>query len=183
MDVLTAIQTRASAVRLAEPGPTAAQLDIILSAGIQAPDHGRLSPWRFVVLSGSDRTVLATALEDMQRRKTPDAPVEEIERTGRKAMRAPTVVVVAARITPSPKIPDVEQIVAVAAGVQNMFLAAHGLGLGAMWKTGGAAYDPDVKAALGLQPSDQIVAYLYLGTPVTPGVPRQKKLDDFIIRR
>ena len=122
-------------------------------------------------------------MADMQRRKTPDAPAEEIERTGLKALRAPTIVVVAARITASPKIPDVEQIVAVGAAVQNMFLVAHGLGLGAMWKTGGAAYDPAVKAALGLEASDHVVAYLYLGTPATPGTPRQNKLDDYMIRR
>ncbi len=183
MDVLTAIKTRASAVRLTAPGPTPAQLDEILKAGIQAPDHGRLQPWRFVVLCGDDRKILAKAMADMQRRKTPDAPADEIERTGLKALRAPTILVVAARITPSPKIPDVEQIVAAGAATQNMFLAAHGLGLGAMWKTGGAAYDSQVKAAIGLQSSDHIVAYLYLGTPATPGTPRENTLDGYVIRR
>lgn len=183
MDVLTAIKSRASAVRLTEPGPTPAQLDTILAACIQAPDHGRLAPWRFVVLSGPDRAILGKAMADAQRRKTPDAPADEIERTGLKAMRAPTIVVVAARLTPSPKIPDVEQVVAVGAGVQNMFLAAQALGLGAMWKTGAVAYDSQVKIALGLEASDQIVAFLYLGTTASPGIPRQNKLDDFIIRR
>jgi nitroreductase len=75
---------------------------------------------------------------------------------------------VAARINKG-KIPEVEQIASVAAGAQNMFLAAHALGLGAMWKTGLAAYDPDVKTALGLLPEDHIVAFLSLGTVVTPG--------------
>ena len=85
-----------------------------------------------------------------------------------KPLRAPTIVIAAARISKG-KIPDVEQIASVAAGVQNMFLAAHALGYGVMWKTGAAAYDPEVKTALGLLREDHIVAMLYLGTIVTPG--------------
>src|SRR3954466_14379736 len=69
MDVLTAINSRASATRLGEPGPTAAQLETILAAGIRAPDHGRLSPWRFVVLSGPKRDILANAMVDLVRRQ------------------------------------------------------------------------------------------------------------------
>ena len=182
MDVFTAINTRASAIRLSEPAPSGAQIDAILGAGIRAPDHGRLSPWRFVVLSGSDRDILAKGMVVLQRRTTPDMAPDEIERSGLKAMRAPTIIVVAARTTAPSKVPAVERLLAVGAAVQNMFLAVHALGLGAMWKTGDAAYDDKLKTALGLEASDQIVAFLYVGTVASAGTPRESKLEGTVVR-
>jgi nitroreductase len=182
MDILTAINSRASAIKLGTPGPTRAQLDTILKAGIRAPDHGRLSPWRFVVLEGDKRDILADAMSAMRRRLSPEATDEEVEKEGLKALRAPAIVAVAAHTTPPGKIPEIERIVAVGAAMENMILAAHALGLGTMWKTGQAAYDPDVKKALGLAPADHIVGYLYLGTLETPGVPRESKLDGCVIQ-
>ena len=182
MDAITAIKTRASAIRLAEPGPSPEQLATILDAGVHAPDHGRLSPWRFVVLSGSDRDILAKAMADMDRRKTPGLSDADAERSGLKAMRAPTIIVVAARTSPPGKILEVERLMAVAAATQNMFLAVHALGLGAMWKTGDVAYDNHAKKALGLEPADHIIAFLYVGTVASPGTPRDLKAADFIIR-
>lgn len=181
MDVLTAINTRASAIKLSAPGPTRAQLDTILKAGIRAPDHGRLSPWRFVILEGDKRSILSDAMSAMRRRLSPDASDDEVNKEGLKAMRAPTIVAVAAHTTPPAKIPEIERIVAVGAAMQNMILAAHALGLGTMWKTGQPAYDPEVKKALGLAPEDHVVGYLYLGTPETPGAPRESKLDGCVI--
>jgi len=182
MDVLAAITGRASAIKLAAPGPTREQLDTILNAGIRAPDHGRLSPWRFVILDGEKRNILADAMVEMRKRLSPEASGEEAAREGLKAMRAPTIVAVAAHTPPHPKIPEIERIVAVGAALQNMILAAHALGLGTMWKTGPAAYDPEVKKAIGLAPEDTVVGYLYLGQPATPGVPRESKLDGCVIQ-
>jgi nitroreductase len=172
MDLLTGIETRASAAKLSAPGPTRAQIEQILRAGVRAPDHGRLHPWRFVVLEGDARSKLGDAMAEVLRAKMPQATPEQLEAERHKAMRAPTIIVAAARITKG-KIPDVEQVAAVSAGVQNMFLAAHALGVGAMWKTGAAAYDANTKKALGLQPEDHIVAFLYLGAIATPGTPGQ----------
>ncbi len=182
MDVLEAIKSRTSAATLAEPGPSTEQLQTILNAGIAAPDHGRLAPWRFVVLNGPDRQILAKAWADMRLRKTPGTSQADADKEGLKVMRAPTIVVVAARVDAPHKVPSIERIVAVGAATQNMFLAAHALGLGAMWKTGEAAYDDKIKIALGLEATDHIVAFLYLGTTVAKGKPRASKLDDYIIR-
>jgi nitroreductase len=157
MDLLTGIETRASAVKLSAPGPTREQIEQILRAGLRAPDHGRLRPWRFVVLEGDARKKLGDAMAELLRAKAPQATLEQLDAERSKVMRAPTIVVA------------VEQVAAVSAGVQNMFLAAHALGVGAMWKTGAAAYAASAKAALGLQPEDHIVAFLYLGTIATPG--------------
>lgn len=168
MDLLNGIETRTSATRLGTPGPTREHLQRIIDAGLRAPDHGRLQPWRFVVLEGDARAKLGDAMAGMLRAKLPDATEDQLAAERRKTLRAPTIVAVAATISKG-KIPEIEQVLAVGAAVQNMFLAANALGYGAMWKTGGAAYDPQVKELLGLAPQDHIVAFLYLGATVAPG--------------
>jgi nitroreductase len=168
MDLLTGIQSRTSALKLTAPGPTREHIEEIIRAGVRAPDHGRLRPWRFVVLESAGRAKLADAMAAMLQAKLPQATQEQLDAERRKPMRAPTIIVVAARISPG-KIPPAEQVGAATAAAQNMQLAAHALGYGAMWKTGAAAYDANVKTTLGLAPEDHIVAFLYLGTIATPG--------------
>lgn len=177
MQVLQAIDTRRSALRLTGPGPDRADLERILTAGVRAPDHGRLAPWRFRVLEGDARHVLGEALAGFTRRTKPDATADQIEAARAKALRAPVVVVVAARTVAVPKVPEIEQLLAVGAAVQNMCLAAHALGFGAMWKTGAPTYDAGVVQALGLQAGDRIVAFLYLGNVQAPGPVRPAVLD------
>lgn len=166
MDALDAIKTRASAAKIEAPGPSPEDLQTILAAGALAPDHGRLSPWRFTVIEGEAREKLASLMAAAQLAKAPDTSAESLEKTRQKAFRAPTIIAIASEITPGTKIPDIEQIMAVAAGVQNMFLAAHALGYGVMWKTGAVAYHAPAKEGLGFGANDQIVALLYLGTLV-----------------
>lgn len=180
MDLLTAIDTRSSAVRLAEPGPTAADIERILQSGVRAPDHGRLAPTRFVVLRKEGLERLGEAMAQSLRRACPDASRERLDGERKKAFRAPLVIVVAARLNHEHKVPAPEQMSAVAAGVQNMFLTAHALGYGAMWKTGAAAYDAEVKTALGLAPADQIMAFLYLGAPTGRGPVKPTTLDSVV---
>lgn len=168
MELLEGIESRTSAAKLGEPAPTREHLERIINAGLRAPDHGRLRPWRFVVLEGAARAKLGDVMADMLRAKVPDATQDQLNAERNKPLRAPLIVAVAAKITKG-KIPEIEQVLAVGAATQNMFLAAHALGYGAMWKTGGAAYDPKVKALLGLVPEDHIVGLLYLGTTTAPG--------------
>ena len=168
MDLLTGIESRTSALKLSAPGPSREHIEQIIRAGARAPDHGRLRPWRFVVLEGDARARLGDAMADMLKSKFPEAQAAQLDAERGKAMRAPTIIAVAAKITKG-KIPEIEQVTAVAAGVQNMFLVAHALGYGAMWKTGGAAYDGSVKRMFGLAPEDHIVALLYLGTATVKG--------------
>jgi nitroreductase len=173
MDALTAIFTRSSAAKLSEPAPSREQLEILLKAGAKAPDHGRLIPWRFVVLEGKARERLGDALARIRSLKEPNAPEAALTQERAKALRAPVVIAVAAHIDRSGRIPEIEQLLAVGAGVQNMLLAAHAMGLGAMWKTGEAAYDESVNRMLGLGPDDRIVAFLYLGTLAQKGQGRE----------
>lgn len=168
MELLEAIQTRVSATKLTAPGPTREHIEQIIAAGVRAPDHGRLRPWRFVVMEGAARAKLGDAMAQLLRSRLPDASPEQLESERNKPMRAPTIIVVAATITKG-KIPEIEQVLAAGAAAQNMFLAANALGYGVMWKTGGAVYTASVKALFGLAPEDHIVALLYLGTAATNG--------------
>jgi nitroreductase len=179
MDLLSGIESRATAIKLTEPGPTREHMEQIVRAGVRAPDHGRLRPWRFIVLEGAARSKLGDLMANTLLTKFPQSTPEQLAGERRKVQRAPTIVVAAAKVTAG-KIPEIEQICAVTAAVQNMQLAAHALGYGAMWKTGAAAYDPSVKTALGLAPEDHIVSFLYLGTIAVPGQPVAPKTDDIL---
>jgi nitroreductase len=181
MELLEGIGSRTSPLKLTAPGPSAAHIEQIIRAGTRAPDHGRLRPWRFAVFEGAAREKLGDAMANCLRARIPNSPQEHLDAERKKALRAPTVIAVGAKISKG-KIPEIEQIGAVSAAVQNMLLAAHALGYGAMWKTGAAAYDPDVKAMLGLAPEDHIVALVYLGTVLTPGPLVEAPVESVITR-
>jgi nitroreductase len=173
MDALTALTTRVSPIKLTEPAPSAEALAAMLAAAGAAPDHGKLRPWRFLKIEGTARARFGEMLARSLLRREPEAPAGKLEAERKNVQRAPLVIVAAAAIADNPKIPDVEQIVAVGAAVQNLLLAAHALGYGGFWRTGAAAYDPLLKQELGLAPGDAIVGFLYLGSVETPGVPRR----------
>jgi nitroreductase len=149
------------------PGPTPEQLTLILGAAARAPDHGRLRPWKFIVLENEARREFATAAAEAKRRRVPSLSDEQVAADRDKLLRSPSIVVVACIVQrEQSKIPEIEQVVAVAAASENLFLAAHDLGFGVMWKTGAAAYDHDVKATLGLRAEDHIIGIMHLGTRV-----------------
>jgi nitroreductase len=173
MDILTAINTRVSALKLSEPGPTREHLNEMLRAGAHAPDHGRLGPWRFVIVEGEGRSILGDALVAATIARSPDASQSTLDTERQKAFRAPSIIIVAARLVDKGQsIPAIEQILAAGAAAQNIMLAAHALNYGAMWKTGQAVYDSSFKILIGLEPEDHVVAMIYLGTTTTPGQPR-----------
>jgi nitroreductase len=177
MDLFAAIESRSSAIKLVAPGPSRADLERIMTAGARAPDHGKLAPWRFTVLEGEARTKLGEAMAEMLRAALPGASDTQLAAERDKPLRAPTIIAVAAHLTRGHKVPEHEQVHATAAAVQNMFLAAHALGYGAMWKTGAAVSAPSVKQLLGFDDDDEIVAFLYLGTNATPGPVRAASLE------
>ena len=164
-DFIKMIQQRTSNPRLKAPAPDRATVETLLACAVRAPDHGRMRPWRFLVLEGRALEELGEAYEKAGLATDPQA--DEVKRSRWRAMplRAPMVMVAVARLKPNPKVPDWEQLAAVAAAVQNVQLAAHALGYGAMWRTGDMTSAAAVFEYLGLEPSDRIVAFLYLGTP------------------
>jgi nitroreductase len=165
MELFTAIQTRSSAGRLAEPGPAPEEVDRLLDAASHAPDHGRLKPWRFTVLKDATRQAFTAAAAEAKRARLPAMTAEQLAAERDKMGRSPTIIVVGCAVNrEQTKVPEIEQIVAAGAAAQNLFLAAHDLGYGVMWKTGAAAYDPAVKATVGLKPDDHIVGIMHVGT-------------------
>lgn len=164
MDTLQAIHTRVTAARLGEPAPSQQQLEQLLAAAGRAPDHGRLAPWQFTIIEGAARERFGALLADAKRRLAPDANENMLNAERSKALRAPLIVVAATRIVPGHKVPEIEQILAAGAAVQNLLLAAQSLGFGSMWKTGAPAYDSEVKRALGIEVHDHIIGFIYLGT-------------------
>jgi nitroreductase len=173
MDALAALTSRVSPAALVAPGPSPEAMAQILEAAVAAPDHGRIQPWRFVLVEGEARQRLGEVMAQSLKRREPGAPEGKLEAERKKALRAPLIAVVAAALQDNPKVPQVEQIVAVGAAAQNMLVAAHALGFGGFWRTGANAYDPELKRALGLAETDAIIGFMYLGTTKTPGVPRQ----------
>lgn len=167
MDALDALTTRRSPAQFAEPAPDDETLAEILRTAMRAPDHGKLKPWRFIVLRGDARKRFGDVMAEAMKRREPEIPANMLERERAKPLRAPLIVVLAAAIKEDHKIPVIEQMLAAGAAAQNIMLAAHALGYGAAWKTGAPAYDDFVKETLGLAPSDAIVGFLYLGTPAT----------------
>jgi nitroreductase len=123
-----------------------------------------MKPWQLAVLEGPARERFAAAAADAKRRRMPSMSEEQRIAERDKMLRSPTLVVVGCVVRENPKVPEIEQVVAAGAAAQNLFLAAHDLGYGVMWKTGAAAYDPDVKAVVGLRPGDHIVGIMHLGT-------------------
>ena len=178
MDAITALHTRTAAPRLEEPAPGDAALDQILRAGLRAPDHQMLRPWRFLVVEGQARYKLGQLFVDALQPQTPEATTK----LQSSPLRAPLIIIAVATVKEHPKVPAIEQVESCAAAVQNMSLAIHALGFGSIWKTGAVAYDPRVKLALGLKETDAIVGYLYVGTPTTRE--RQApllKMADFVV--
>jgi nitroreductase len=180
MNTLSALQSRVSVPRLEEPGPTSEQLDALLRAAMRAPDHGLMRPWRFFVLAGNDRHRLGDIFERALCRRQPEADEQAREKARTRPLRAPVVIVAVAEVQQdNPRIPAIDQIMSTAAAVQNMMVAAHEMGVGAMWRTGSWALDPGVKEGLGFAEKDEIVAFLYLGTPAgaVKSIPDQDHRD------
>ncbi|MGH9069460.1 MAG: nitroreductase family protein [Acidimicrobiales bacterium] len=167
-DALAVMARRRSVGRLRPPGPDDGELRAILAAAACAPDHEELRPWRLVVLQGQAKDdfgqVLAGALVARVRAAGGEPTTGQVDKERGKLSRAPAVLVVAAVRHQHPKVPWVEQMASAAAAAYGALLAATALGYGSMWRTGDAAYDPAVKAALGLSGDDAVVGFLYLGT-------------------
>ncbi|MDG2461014.1 MAG: nitroreductase family protein [Luminiphilus sp.] len=167
MDVIDTLLNRNSHARLTEPGPDEEALSLILRAAARAPDHGRLRPWRFVVVLGERRAVLGQCFAQCLTINGISDPAR-LEKAANAPLRAPLIIAGLVHAVPHDKISREEQGHAVAAALHGAQLAAESLGFGCIWRTGGYATDPLVIEALGGAPGDQVVGFLYLGTREGP---------------
>jgi len=163
---LELIASRSSVKKFAEEAPSRAQIEALLAAASRAPDHGRLAPWRFIVLQGQSREILSSAMQSAFVERNPAADAEAVDREGSKAFRSPVLIVVTAVTQEHPKVPEIEQVVAVGAAIQNLWTVAQALGLGCAWKTGSHAYSAHVLQALGCAATEKIIGFVHVGVPV-----------------
>lgn len=183
MELIELLQRRQSCQQVEAPGPDRDQLEAILRAGLRAPDHGLLRPWRFLVIEGEARERLGQLFLQAGLEDDPDLVPPMRHKLAAMPLRAPLLLIVIARLQSHPKVPDVEQRLSAGAATQNMLLAADALGLGGMWRTGAMAYHPRVRAGLGLADNEAIIAYLYLGSrPAKTRPLPDLRLEDFVSR-
>lgn len=166
-EVLAALLDRRSTAALVEPGPTPSQIDTLLRAATTAPDHGRIRPWRFVVVSGEARERFADALEDGGAHHDPDLPPEKRAKLRSKAFVAPTLIAVVAAPRPH-KVERWEQVASAACTGYALVLAAHALGLGAMWKSVPFRTGPVLRDVLAMGDDDELLGWVLVGTPDDP---------------
>ena len=170
-EIIEHILSRRSCPKLKAPAPGNDELEQVLRCAMNAPDHARLKPWRFVVLTGQARERLGNLFVDIKSAELGELSESQAEKFRGKPLRAPMIIVAIADVKDHPKVPPIEQIMAVSCAVQNMQLALTSMGYGAMWRTGGLAFHPQVEAFFGMKPGDQIVGFLYVGTPEAYGKP------------
>jgi len=163
LDALTLLLTRQSSPRLIAPGPSAVQLQHILDAGARVPDHAGLNPWEFIVASGEGLDKLGECFAKAATLN--GAETELITKAKMMPTRAPMVITVVAKVKQHTKVPEMEQYLAAGCAVMAMQQAAFAQALGAIWRTGALAFDRHVHQALALAETDQIVGFLYIGTP------------------
>lgn len=178
MDALAAIRTRRSIGRVRPEAPPREIIEQLLDAATRAPNHRLTEPWRFFVLAGAAREALGEVLGRIEA-ATSGPAIKDVEarvaRARSKPLRAPVIVAAAVVPTRGPKVVEIEEIAAGAAAVQNLLLAAHALGLAAIWRTGDPCYDPAVKAHFGLPEHAHLLGFIYVGYPdgPQPRVPRK----------
>ena len=165
MELFEAIHGRTT-VKKVKPDSLSRELIVkLLSAGAQAPNHRKVRPWRFVVLTGNGLKKLGDIFAASLADRIPGTPPEGLDKTRALPLRAPVIIAVGADKPTEPNVIEIENVSAASAACQNILLAAHALGLGAIWRTGEWASDAKVKEFLGFAPDQHIVGFIYIGHP------------------
>ena len=166
---LTLLETRrsASAKAMTEPGPSKQQVQRLLNIAVRVPDHGKLTPWRFILFEGDARERAGRIVAVRYHELHPGHGEQTLQLQRDMFSRAPCVIgVVSTATADHPKIPEWEQVMSAGAVCQNMLIAATAMELGAQWISGWFAYDRQVLSAFGLSDEERIAGFIYLGTPV-----------------
>lgn len=184
-DALQLLKTRRSVkpMELAGPAPTPAEIDTLLTIASRVPDHGKLTPWRFIVIEGDARLAAGEKLAEIFRADRPDATPEQIEFERKRLARAPLVIAVVSRAAPHAKIPEWEQLMSAGAAAMSLVFAAHAMDFAASWITEWYAYDRRVLDALGLAANERVAGFVHIGRPAKPPEDRDRpKLGDIVTR-
>lgn len=178
---LDLLRTRRSVppIRLDGPGPDAAELDAILTLASRVPDHGKLAPWRFLVIEGEARTRIGEAIAAAYAADHPEADAARLDLERNRLALAPLVVAVVSRAGPHVKIPEWEQVLSAGAVAMNLVVAANASGFATAWLTEWFAYDRRILDLLGLDPREKLAGFIHIGRPqeVPPDRPRPALAD------
>lgn len=145
------------------PGPSRAELETLLAAASRVPDHGKLSPWRFIVIEGAARERIGEVIATAFQADNPEASAERLDQERRRLSHAPVVVAIVSRVGPHVKIPEWEQVLSVGASAMNLVVAANAMGYATSWLTEWHSYDRRVLDALGLAPQERMAGYIHIG--------------------
>lgn len=148
---------------LQEPGPTSAQLDALLRLAARAPDHGKLGPWRFVVIEGEGRARAGEALAKVKAEE-PGTTEDRLQFERDRFKAVPTTVMIVSSAQPHAKIPEWEQVLSAGAVCYGLLIAAHAMGFAGCWLSDWMTYDARGRAALGLAEFERIAGFVYLGS-------------------
>ncbi len=171
------------AALLAAPGPSADELRTLFTIASRVPDHGKLTPWRFIVLEGEGRAEAGRRMAGIVAARQPDISEARLEDERQRFTKAPLVVAVVGRAAEHVKIPVIEQIYSAGAVCLNLEIAAHAMGYAACWLTDWVAYDAEARAALGLADGETIAGFIHIGTPTIAPVDRPRPaLEDVVSR-
>jgi nitroreductase len=170
-------------IELTGPAPSPAEVDTILTVASRVPDHGKLTPWRFILFEGDARAAIGETIAAAFRSDRPDATADQIEFERNRLTRAPLVIAVISRAGPHMKIPEWEQVLSAGAATMNLVTAAHALGYAANWITEWYAYDPRILKALGLRDGERIAGFVHIGKAVKPPEDRPRPPLSEIVTR
>ncbi|HKY87499.1 MAG TPA: nitroreductase [Pseudorhodoplanes sp.] len=182
-DALDLLKTRRSVkpIEMTGPAPSPAEIDTLLTVASRVPDHGKLTPWRFIVFADDARLTIGKTIAEIFRADNPQATADQIEFERTRLARAPLVIAVVSRAAPHVKIPEWEQQMSSGAAAMNLVTAAHAHGYVASWLTEWYAYDRRVLDALGLAPHERITGFVHIGRPSKPPEDRPRPpLSDIV---
>jgi nitroreductase len=169
-EALDLLKTRRSVkpLELAEPGPSPAEVETILTIASRVPDHGKLTPWRFIVFEGAGRAAAGEQIAAAFAAKYPEAAADQIAFERNRLARAPLVIAVVSRAAEHKKIPEWEQVLSAGAAAMSLVFAAHALGYAANWITEWYAYDRRVLEAIGVGAQERVAGFIHIGSPARP---------------
>jgi nitroreductase len=184
-DTVALLQQRRSVAPqlLGEPGPGPGEIETLLTIASRVPDHGRLSPWRFIIIEGEARARIGEAIASAFRADQPDADEGKVAFERNRLARAPLVIAVVSRARPHAKIPEWEQVLSAGAVCMNLLTAAAALGYGASWITEWYAFDRRVLDAMGLAADERIAGFVHIGSTAEKPADRPRPaLADIVSR-
>ncbi len=168
---------------MAGPGPTRDEMDVILGVAARVPDHGKLVPWRFIVIEGDARARAGEVIAAVFAADNPDAAPARLDVERKRLGHAPAVVAVVSRAAPHVKIPEWEQLMSAGSAAMNLVVAANALGFVTAWLTEWYSYDARVGAALGLGGQERLVGFVHIGCPTVTVEDRVRPVMADIVTR